>query len=228
MANKRISDLTNQATIANADLLEVQVSGEVVTKKATVEVVTKTERDARIAQDDVIEASCGLTAAGAYPGFTGSNYLDATTDIYDALDTLDGALASTGSSIVVDIIPVSAANLNNAGIAPFSIIAAPGATSYIELLDCSIYLNAVSVDVECGSQKLVLGYDTGSSHFMEWANAFIESGSDVCNKGTWTSEVAMMLNKKIQLTFDGGVNPTAGDTTLKVWVTYIIRDTTAS
>ena len=225
MANRRIIDLTQQAAIVDADWLEVQVSTEAVTKKSSVNVVTKVERDARIAQDNVIEASVGLTAAGAYDTPVGSNYLDASTDVMDALDILDDAIGSSGSAIVVAIIPVSAANLNNAGIAPFQLVAAPGATKYIEVLSISIWLNFVSAAVECAAQDLVIQYDTGASHFAEWSNTWIEGVADAAAKATWTSNVTMMLAKKLELTFSAGANPTAGDTALKVWIAYIVRDT---
>jgi len=225
MANKRIVDLTTQAAIVDADWLEVQVSTEAVTKKASVNVVTKVERDARKLQDDIIEAGVGLSVNGIYVPPVGSNYLDSSTYVMNALELLDAAIGSSGSAIVVDTITVSAANLNNAGIAPFQLVAAPGATKYIEVLHLSIWLNFVSAAVECGSQKLVIQYDTGASHFAEWANAWIEGAADSAAKATWTSNVTMMLNKKVELTFESGANPTAGDSTLKVWIAYIVRDT---
>ena len=210
MANKLISDLTARGTILNSDMVEVQVSGQVITKRTTVEDLTKIERDARIAQDNVIEASSGFNADGSYPTPSGTNYLDTSTDVMDALDKLDSAIFGGGSGIVVDNITVSSANLNNAGLAPYEIIAAQGVGKTIELLHCSIYLNYVSSAVDCGSQKLILEYDGEASHIMEWSNSFIESSSDTINTGTWTSNVEMVANKALELTFDSGSNPIAG------------------
>lgn len=224
MANKLISELTSLATVANADEMEVQKSGEVVTKKATVEAVTKVERDARIAQDNVIELGVGLAAAGTYVVPTGTNYLDSTTDVMTALDALDSAIGASSAAIITEIVGVSSADLNNAGITPYELIAAPGATSWIEIISISCRLNYVSSAVECGSQKMVLQYDNGASHFMEWANAFVESGADIIAKGTWTSETTIILNEGVELTFDGGVNPTAGNSTAKFALTYRIWD----
>jgi len=229
MANKLISDLTllTSGNIEGSDWLEIQEDDAGVTKKVTVTVLNEIEAAARAAQDDVIEAAVGLDTDGTYPGFSGTNYLDSTTDVIDALDALDNAISGSGSGIVVDIVQVTAANLNNSGLTPYTIIAAPGSNKYIELLDCSIWLDYKGTALECGSQKLVMQYDTGSAHFMEWSNTFIESAADIANKGTWTSEVEMKLNKAVEITFDGGVNPTSGNTALKVWVTYITRDNTA-
>jgi len=230
MANKLISQLGALTTgnIEADDLFEVQEADQVITKKVTLTVLTELEAAARAAQDDVIEASVGLSAAGAYVPPVGSNYIDASTDVMDAVEMLDDAIGASGSAIVVDIIPISAANLNNAGITPYELVAAPGATRYIEVLHMSIYRNFLSVRLECGTQKLIVQYDTGASHFVEWSNVFIELNSDGASKGTWTSNVDMVLNKKVEITFDGGVNPTAGDTSLKVWIVYIVRDTASS
>ena len=226
MPNKLISELTLVGTVTGKDYLEVERASALgETKKALVETVTAEEAAIRALADDTIEASVGLSALGAYVPPVASNYLDASTDVMDALDRLDDAIGTSGSAIVVSSIPVSAANLNNAGIAPFSLIAAPGATKYIELIAISIWMDYNGVKVECGSQDLIIQYDTGASHFAEWSNAWIEGTADAAAKATWTSNVTMMLNKKVELTFSGGVNPTAGDTTLQVWLTYIVRNT---
>jgi hypothetical protein len=224
MANKLISELTTlgSGSIESGDYVEVQENDLAVTKKVTVTVLNELEAAARAAQDDVIEAACGLDADGSYPGFSGSNYLDATSDIVDALDALDNAIGA--SDVITEIVSVTSANLNNAGVSPYEIVAAPGATAVIEVIACSIRLAFNAEAVDCGVQKLVLEYDTGASYFMEWSNAFIQGGATAIAKGTWTSNVTMITNKKLQLTFDGGANPTAGDSTLKVFITYKIWD----
>lgn len=224
MANKLISELTTLASgnIAGEDYVEVQEQDQAVTKKVTVTVLNELEADARATQDDRIEAACGLNADGTYPTPSGTNFLDSTTDIMDALDALDRAIGY--ADIVHDVVSVSAANLNNAGKTPYEIVAAQGANTAIEVISASIILDYTASAVECGTQKLVLEYDTGSTHFMEWSNAFIKGAADACAKGTWTSEVTIPFNKKVQLTFDGGANPTAGDTKLKVSITYVVYD----
>ena len=223
MANKLISELTNLATVANADEVEVQKSGEVVTKKATVEAITKVERDARKAQDDAIELGVGLDTDGNYDTPSGTNHLDSTTDVMTALVALDSALGSSSAAIITEIITVASASLNSAGTTPYELIAAPGATRWIEIIACSARLNYVS-SVVVVSGKPVLEYDTGSSHFMEWANAFIVSSADIIAKGTWTSETEIILNKGVQLTFDDSTNPTGGNSGLKIALTYRIWD----
>lgn len=226
MANKLISELTTLASgnINGADYVEVQEQDQAVTKKVTVTVLNELEKAERQAQDNVIEAACGLNADGTYPTPSGTNFLDSTTDIMDALDALDGAIGD--ANIVTEIVGVSSANLNNAGIAPYEIIAAPGATAFIEVLSCVVRLNYDSTQLAwaAGTPKLVLEYDTGATHFMEWSNTFITGTADDIAKGTWTSEVDIPLNKKVQLTFDTGANPTAGDATLKLFLTYRIWD----
>ncbi len=224
MANKLISDLTPEAVTTDAYLVEVQDPDLKITRKATQEVVTEVERNARIAQDNVIELGVGSNADGTYNTPVGTNYLDSTTDVMDALEELDSQLGSSGSAIYCDTVGVGAASLNNAGIAPYVIVAAPSANRSIDVIAVSIFLDNNGTDLECGSQDMVLEYDTGASHFVEWGNSFAESSTDVINKGTWTSNVTMLEAKKVQLTFTGGVNPTAGNTTLRVFITYRIVD----
>ena len=232
MANKLISGLGVLATgnIEADDILEVQEEDQVITKKATITVVNSLEAAAREAQDDVIEASVGLSAAGAYVQPAGSNYIDASTDVMDALDMLDDQIGASGSAIVVAEILVTNANLSIAGATPYEIVAQPGAGEYIEVLDCSVWLDWTTPVFAWagGSPKLILEYDTGASHFMEWSNAFITGNADDANKGTWTSNVQMIMAKKIQLSFDTApLNPTSGGSKVKVWITYIIRNTLA-
>jgi len=228
MANKLISELTTTGTVTGKDYLEVErISALGETKKATIETVTAEETAARILGDNTIEAAVGLNASGTYAQPSGSNYLDSSTDVMDALDILDDQIGSSGSAIVVDSIAVSAANLNNCGTTPYQIVAAPGATKYIEVLHVTIYRNFLSVACEVAAQDLVMQYDTGASHFAEWANAWIEGGSDAAAKATWTSNVDLVLNKKVEITFSAGANATAGDTSLQVWIAYIVRNTAA-
>ena len=224
MANKLISDLGARGVVANSDLIEVQVSSESLTKKTNVEDLTKIERDARIAQDNVIEASVGLDADGSYPGFVGSNYLDASTDVIDALDILDSSIntASLGE-VHIESVFIQASSVRTLGTIPFEIVEDPGDNKHIQVLSCSVAANYQSAAVECGTQKLVLQYDTGASPFMEWSNSFIETGSDIINMGTWTSQAEMVTHKKVEMTYSGGADATAGNTELYVHIVYVIR-----
>jgi len=224
MANKLISELTTLATVANADELEVQKSGELVTKRATVEAVTKVERDARIAQDNVIEAGIGSNADGTYNTPSGTNHIDSTTSVMNALETLDGIIGA--SVLLIARVNIDAANLNTAGTVPYEIIAAPGAGKYIDVISSSNSLDfgATPMNWAVGAPKGVLEYDTGSSHIIEWSNTFMESAANAIAKGTWTSQPEIVENKKVQFTFDLGTNPIAGDTRITVVVAYLIND----
>lgn len=101
MGHKIITDLTAAASVADSTEMEVQVSGETVTKKATISQITETEKNAREAQDDVIEASVGLGTDGSYPtdSFVNSWYLR-DSDFGSIVDRL----GTTGS------LPINLAN----------------------------------------------------------------------------------------------------------------------
>ena len=67
MANKLISQLTaGAASLQDIDLIELQVDGEVFTRKITGAQARAVEKAERQAQDNVIEASAGLQADGSY------------------------------------------------------------------------------------------------------------------------------------------------------------------
>ena len=126
MANKLISQLTaGAANLQDVDLIELQVNGEVFTRKITGLQARAVEKLARETQDDVIEAGCGLQANGTYlpeanswsirsgdftagctdrGGATGA----LTENIQNALRLLDAKINAVGSGNYV----ILEANLN--------------------------------------------------------------------------------------------------------------------
>ena len=126
MANKLISQLTAAAAnLQDVDLAELQVNGEVFTRKFTGLQLRAVEKLERETQDDVIEAGCGLQANGTYlpeanswsirsgdftagctdrGGATGA----LTENIQNALRLLDAKINAVGSGNYV----ILEANLN--------------------------------------------------------------------------------------------------------------------
>ncbi len=66
MADKRTKDLTEETTVLSTDFTVIDRPGWPESKKVTVANYTALEAAARAAQDNVIEASAGLSTAGAY------------------------------------------------------------------------------------------------------------------------------------------------------------------
>ncbi len=94
MADKEIHELDP----SGADLQDTDVIAGVVgtadADKYTGAQVRAVEQGERETQDDVIENSAGFNADGTYNGFAGSNFLDASTSVRDALSRLDTAIGN--------------------------------------------------------------------------------------------------------------------------------------
>ena len=184
MGHKLISQLSSASTVVDADLIEVQKSGESITKKASVSLVTETERTARAAQDDVIELAVGLNTDGTYPTnkFDNSWYLrtadhqeivdragtsfNLPSDIVNALRILDYRVHN-----VLDTVPLtSEVDISHLeAIALFSVpkllIECPSQTEnkyfFIEVLSCvGVYING-SIDYTA-NDDLQITYGSGS------------------------------------------------------------------
>ena len=65
----------------------------------TLDVALKTEENARVAQDNKIEASIGLNADGTYIQRTDSNYINDATTVVDAIDLLDKKAKTSSDAI---------------------------------------------------------------------------------------------------------------------------------
>lgn len=98
MANKKISELTAVASVAATTEMEVQVSGETTTKKATVTQVLAVESTPRAAQDDAIEAGVGLNTDGTYVTLANSWFLRAA-DFVAGMTDRSGIVANVTQSI---------------------------------------------------------------------------------------------------------------------------------
>jgi len=119
MANKTITQLTAVASVAAIDEFEVQVSGEIGTKKCTLTQLTQVEATARAAQDDVIEAAVGLNTDGTYKTLSDSWYLrtaDFATGITDrggaeanVVESVEGALRLLDSKLYASVVQLSSA-----------------------------------------------------------------------------------------------------------------------
>lgn len=127
MADKLISQLTASAnSLADIDLCEGQKDGEVFSRKFTGAQMRAVEKGEREAQDNVIEASCGLQTDGTYTAEANSWYIRSgdfaagctdrggatgalTENIQNALRLLDARINAMGSGNYV----ILRANLNS-------------------------------------------------------------------------------------------------------------------
>lgn len=232
--NKIITSLPAVASVEAADEIEVQKSGETVTKKATLSQLTQVEATARAAQDDVIEASVGLSAAGAYPSssFVYSWYLrDADfgsiidrmgqtgslpINIVNALRVLDYSLHSANSILIAEIdltsVQVKALHTNPA-------ILVTGETGYVIdpiKVTASLNFNTVAY-TNIAADSLKFGF-TGGLDMFTITNAFYTSADDIVARGALTADEEMLTGANFTVYCDTAI--LTGNSPVKIIVVY--------
>jgi hypothetical protein len=101
MANKKISQLDpSLKNLRDADYLECEPHDGTKSYRYTLEQVRAVEKAEREATDDAIIGAVGLDTDGSLIPFSGSNYVDAATDIANAISLLDASIASNIPSSV--------------------------------------------------------------------------------------------------------------------------------
>ena len=236
MANKTITQLSSVPSVADVDEFEVQVSGEVVTKKCTRKQLTQIEETARINQDNVIEFAIGLSADGTYPSadFQNTWYLrtadhqsivdrsgiveDLSLNIVDALRILDYNLYVSTKIKNIDI-QVSAAEILALNTAP-KVLLSVEAENIAEIISIYCFNDYNSTTYEAGSDKLFVRYASGETLF-EMPNAFIEATADAYARGVATANQVLKKGQNIELQCPS--NPTTGNGTFTISLTYILH-----
>jgi hypothetical protein len=126
---------------ATNDWMEVQIPGANETNKAhPSNVIAEPIAELNYMDASIIEG-CGLTGAGNYPGFTGSNYLDESTSIIDGLERLDEVMPTFSAQGNTLILPVSitSAQILSGNTTPILCITAPSLTQAIDCGICNQY-----------------------------------------------------------------------------------------
>lgn len=240
MANKTITQLSAVPSVADIDEFEVQVAGEVVTKKCTRKQLTQIEETARAAQDDVIEYAVGLSANGTYPStdFDNTWYLrtadhqsivdrsglveDLTLNIISALRILDYRLyySQPYASITAYLDPADILALNSV---PFKLITCPDANSAIEVLNITGLYDATGSPVayEAGANKIEIIYSGTQETPFTISNSFLESSSSIAVKGVPETFNEMVKGADVEITCAS--NPTLGNGYIRIIATYVIH-----
>ena len=240
MANKTITQLSAVPTVADVDEFEVQVSGELTTKKCTRKQLTQIEETARINQDDVIENAIGLNANGTYPStdFQNTWYLrsadhqaivdrggvveDLTFNLVSALRILDYRLyyTQTSATITAYLEPADILALNSF---PFKLITCPNPDSAIEILNITGILDARAnpVSYEAGTNTLEIIYSGTQETPFKISNVFLESLNSIAVKGVPQTFNEMVKGADVEITCAS--NPTLGNGYMRIIATYVIH-----
>ena len=234
MANKRINDLTGSASVLNSYVMEVDDGTFVESKKATVEVVTQIERDARIAQDNVIEAGAGLNADGTYTPPAGSGYMTAaafaaagyTENMFNGMRLLDEQIQTNAADIANILLTttrvLTVAEINTLFTAPVVLVdtSAFAVNVIVDVIDCVAWINYTAPAWDVGAQTLDVGYDSAAD-ILTFTEAFVESAADAFQKATPIDNAVMSVATDIVARLNSA-NPTAppGGSEITIYLSY--------
>ena len=237
MANKRINDLTTEASVTDSMYVEVDEPGFAESKKATIEEITEIERTARQAQDDVIEASVGLNADGSFTPPAASNYLKAADylaagyneNILNGLRLLDNQVYANaldiGSTLITVERVLTVAEINTLFTVPVVLVNTVGwAAGWLpDVIDCVAKIT-YSAPVWTTAETLDIGY-TGGADILTFTNGLVVSGANALQKATPIDNAAMTV-ANIEARFPT-TNPTAppGASEITIYLSYRIIET---
>jgi len=239
MANKRINDLTNSASVLNSYVMEVDDGTFVESKKATVEVITQIERDARIAQDNVIEAGAGLNADGTYTPPAGSSYMTAaafvaagyTENMFNALRLLDIQIQANTADIASILLTttrvLTVAEINTLYSVPIVLVDTSlfAANVIVDVIDCVAWIN-YTAPAWTTAKTLDIAY-SGGADILTFTNGLVVSAADAFQKATPIDNAVMSVATDVVARFDAA-NPTAppGGSEITIYLSYRLITTT--
>ena len=235
MANKRINDLTNSASVLNSYVMEVDDGTFIESKKATVEVITQIERDARIAQDNVIEAGAGLNADGTYTAPAGSGYMTSadftaagyTENIYNGLRLLDTQIQANTAAISSILVTVqrelSVAEINTLFSVPVVLVdtSAFAVNKLVDVIDCVAWIDYGSAAWDIGTDTLNIGY-ASAANIMTFPDTLVEAVADRYVKATPIDESVMSLATDVVARLSTANPVGVGDSKITINLSYRI------
>jgi len=224
MADKEIHELAASGGNLEDTDLAAGVVGVAEAKKYTGLQIRAVEATARAVQDDAIELGIGSNADGTYNTPAGTTYLDASTDVMDALEKLDTAINSfVTSGIYKKEGYLSNAEVQNLGTFQ-EMIAAPGANKAIDVIDCVLYIE-VTTQLNVEAQLLYLEYEGGDAT-LRIHNADVETAASDWFKMDGYLTTAMSGNTAVGFRLSADTNPVGGNAIIRFKALYRIADTT--
>jgi len=157
-----------------------------------------------------------ISNTSAYPNITpdGEDYL-ILTDKENALATKTATLNSiatffTGTSLLQTSVTLSTTNLLNLFSTPITLIAAPGANNYIQIISATVIIDFVSVafDFNTASSEIVLETSTNELAFITGAKFNVVE--DVAYNFAYIDEAKLTPNTALTIKAQTS-NPTQGN-----------------
>lgn len=139
---------------------------------------------------------------------------------------------TTGSSLYTAVVDINDAEIVALREKPFTLVAAPGANSYVEVVSCQLIFDYGSGTAYAESDdNLIIGYDDGSTQIGNTLEmtGFINQTADMIlpwvNSAT-ARAASLLVNKNVALKNSGDteiVTGSASDGALRVIVTYRVH-----
>jgi len=233
MANKRIIELNDAGTYNANQYVEVDKAGDPESEKLLISTILAVESVSRVAQDDAIEASCGLSALGVYAPPAG-DYVNAAAFVAAGLDTtlknadllLDiqvkantDAIAGMGN-LTTDIVTVSSPAPRALHSAPSTVVSSSlemASRSFV-VVDAWVQINYSGDVIDVTGNPLVLRY-SGGNQIGEFSNSLYEANADTMMKIVFDEDIAIPKNENIELYClldDGGTLLSTSDLVLTI------------
>lgn len=141
-------------------------------------------------------------------------------DVYSSFDALTQIVDSVRCNTKeLQIEPADLLTLNTA---PISVLAAPGAGKFLEVLSMELFID-YETTAYTSVNDLVLEYSTSGHIFQITAAGFLDQTSDKRLIASSPGELAPGLDESVQLKMLTG-NPSSGDSPLKLRICYRIKD----
>lgn len=205
------------------DWIEVQINGVNETNKAhPSNVMADIVGELNYMDASIIEG-CGLQGTGAYPGFTGSNCLDTSTDIIDALELLDGAIpgiSAQGNTLIFPV-NITSAQILSGNTTPILCISAPSLTQMIEIISIVGTLT-YSIAPYATNTKLEIYTDTSTVNQFECSYLLSATSNTTLkfSQSAISSSSSQLIAGKAIYARVGGGDPINGHGTLKLYFLY--------
>ena len=161
--------------------------------------------------------------------YTEQNYVTDSETLTASVDALDIALNDVADnvsnliSIKTKVVSLSQSDILTLNSVPVELIAAAGANQVIELLSVTAKL-VYNSSSYVSANELRIVYSGETNGIMQLSTTFLTNGASVTHRAAWTSNVLMTANTAVKA-YVHNANPTAGDSTIKLFISYRIIDT---
>jgi len=227
MAEYRIYDLNDPATIDTDDYLVIDSANYSEPKKISIADVLSTEVTDRQDMDTEIITAVGLEATGDFPvdetSIYGNSQVFATEglsiNLYNWVKILDGAISGIqlgqNQKTVVNLTSALILALNST---PLPVLSAPGVGYFVHLKEIVVKNNFNTTGYSCGENGIRFQFTGETDEIATIPQTVIESVASVIQK-IIVKEHPIIANTSIEIIAPDS-DPTTGDGTMAIFMEY--------